>query len=75
MKMLIECGCRVNNEDFRRYTPLHIAAENNKLLLVKFLLIELANPFKVTNNKKTPDQLSKDNIIKYLVKKARIVRI
>jgi ankyrin repeat protein len=75
MEILIKFGANVDDEDFVGRTALHLAAGNNYLEAVKFLLYESANPFKTNREGKTPINLTTNSLIKRYLERARIVII
>ena len=74
INFLVERGNRVDVIDCIGRTPLHIACINNDEECVKKLLYEIADPFKYLKEKK-PQELTKNNNIKYYINRAKLVLI
>ncbi|MBI1215657.1 MAG: hypothetical protein GC185_07555 [Alphaproteobacteria bacterium] len=53
--MLLDAGADIHATDRTGRTPLHLAARNNRLDIVKTLLARGANPLAVDKNGQTPD--------------------
>ena len=58
LTFLLKAGLDVNQRDFIRQTPLHLAAKYNRPEMVKQLLLYDANPLLKTIGGKTPSQLA-----------------
>lgn len=74
IKKLIDSGAYVDSLDQARRSPLHVAASNNNMECIKYLLIELADPLRRNIDGKTAIELAKDPEVIYLIERATKIR-
>ena len=73
--IFLEYGIHLNVPDMKGRIPLHLAAQNNDIEIVRILIEHKSNPFLLTKDNKKPLDLTTDANIKEMLREYMDVNI